>query len=149
MSEIQESDAKQTPWHLWVIGGIALLWNAMGAFDYVMTQTGNEAYMSGFTPEQLAFFYGFPPWVVAAWAIAVWGGVLGALLLLLRRRLAVSVFLISLVAMVITTFHNYFLSNGMEVSGDAFSLIFTAAIFLIALALFLYARAMHKRNVLG
>lgn len=149
MSEIQESDTRQTPWHLWVIGGIAVLWNAMGAFDYVMTQTGNEAYMSGFTPEQLAFFYAFPPWVVAAWAIAVWGGVLGALLLLLRRRLAVSVFLISLVAMVITTFHNYFLSNGMEVSGDAFSLIFTAAIFLIALALFLYARAMHKRNVLG
>lgn len=149
MSEIQESDVRQTPWHLWVIGGIALVWNAMGAFDYVMTQTGNEAYMSGFTPEQLAFFYGFPPWVVAAWAIAVWGGVLGALLLLLRRRLAVSVFLISLVAMMITTFHNYFLSNGMEVSGDAFSLIFTAAIFLIALALFLYARAMHKRNVLG
>ena len=148
MSEIQESDAKQTPWHLWVISGLAVLWNAMGAFDYVMTQTGNEAYMSGFTPEQLAFFYAFPPWVVAAWAIAVWGGVLGALLLLLRRRLAVSVFLISLVAMVITTFHNYFLSNGMEVSGDAFSLIFTAAIFLIALALFLYARAMHKRNVL-
>ena len=148
MSEIQESDAKQTPWHLWVISGLAVLWNAMGAFDYVMTQTGNEAYMSAFTPEQLAFFYDFPPWVVAAWAIAVWGGVLGALLLLLRRRLAVSVFLISLVAMVITTFHNYFLSNGMEVSGDAFSLIFTAAIFLIALALFLYARAMHKRNVL-
>ena len=149
MSEIQESDAKQTPWHLWVISGLAVLWNAMGAFDYVMTQTGNEAYMSGFTPEQLAFFYGFPPWVVAAWAIAVWGGVLGALLLLLRRRLAVWVFLISLVAMVITTFHNYFLSNGMEVVGDAFSLIFTATIFLIALALFLYARAMHKRNVLG
>lgn len=149
MSEIQESDAKQTPWHLWVISGLAVLWNAMGAFDYVMTQTGNEAYMSAFTPEQLAFFYGFPLWVVAAWAIAVWGGVLGALLLLLRRRLAVWVFLISLVAMVITTFHNYFLSNGMEVVGDAFSLIFTATIFLIALALFLYARAMHKRNVLG
>ncbi len=149
MSEMQEFDARRTPWHLWVIGGTALLWSAMGAFDYVMTQTGNEAYMSAFTPEQLAFFYGFPPWVVATWAIAVWGGVLGALLLLLRRRLAVWVFLISLVAMVITTFHNYFLSNGMEVIGDAFSLGFSAVIFLIALALFLYARAMHKQDILS
>jgi len=34
--------------------------------DYVMTQTKNEAYMSGFTPEQLAFFYSFPAWVVSA-----------------------------------------------------------------------------------
>lgn len=146
---MQEVDAKQTPWHLWVISGTALLWSAMGAFDYVMTQTRNEAYMSGFTPEQLEFFYGFPPWVVAAWAIGVWGGVLGALLLLIRRHLAVWVLLVSLIAMVITAFHNYVLSNGMEVIGDAFSLSFTAVIFLISLALFLYARAMHKRDILS
>jgi hypothetical protein len=145
---MRELDARQTPWHLWVIGGAGLLWSAMGAFDYVMTQTRNEAYMSNFTPEQLVFFYGFPAWVVAAWAVAVWGSVLGALLLLSRRRFAVWVFLISLIAMVITTFHNYVLSNGMEVVGDTFSLSFAAVIFLVALALFLYARAMHKRDVL-
>jgi hypothetical protein len=131
-----------------MIGVIGLLWSAMGAMDYVMTQTKSEAYMSGFTPEQLAFFYGIPAWVVAAWAIGVWGGVVGALLLLFRRQLAVWVFLTSLVAVVVTTFHNYLLSNGMDVFGDAFSLGFTAVIFLIALGLFLYARTMHKRGVL-
>ena len=120
----------------------------MGAFDYVMTQTRNEAYMSNFTPEQLSFFYGIPAWAVATWAIAVWGGVIGSLLLLIRRRHAVWVFLASLIAMAITSFQNYALSNGMEVMGDAFSLGFTAAIFLIALALFLYARAMHERKIL-
>jgi len=90
--------------------------------DYVMTQTKNEAYMSGFTPEQLAFFYSFP---VSAWAIGVWGGLLGAVLLLVRRRLAVWVYLASFMGMVVTTFHNYLLSNGMDVIGDAFSLGFT------------------------
>lgn len=149
MSDAQDTHSQRAPWHLWVIGSIALLWSAMGAMDYVMTQTKNEAYMSAFTPEQLSFFYGFPAWVVAAWAIAVWGGVLGALLLLLRKRLAVWVFLVSLIAMVVTTLHNYVLSNGMEVVGDAFSLGFTAVIFLIALALFLYARAMHMRHILA
>lgn len=148
MSEIRETDVVPTPKHLWVIGVIALLWNAMGALDYVMTQTRNEAYMSAFTPEQLSFFYGFPAWAVATWAIAVWGGVLGAFLLLFRRRYAVWVFLTSLIAMAITAFQNYAVSNGMEVIGDAFTLGFTAAIFLIALALFLYARAMHKRKIL-
>ena len=148
MSETLETDVEPTPWHLWLIGIVALLWSGMGALDYVMTQTRNEAYMSGFTPEQLSFFYGIPAWAVATWAIAVWGGVLGALLLLVRRRHAVWVFLASLIAMVITTFQNYVLSNGMEVIGDAFSLGFTAAIFLFALALFLYARAMRKRKIL-
>lgn len=135
-------------WHIWLIGGVALLWNAVGAMDYVMTQTRNVAYMDAFTPEQLAFFYGFPSWVIASWAIGVWGGVLGSLLLLLRRRAAVWAFFASLVGMVITAFQNYMLSNGMEVMGDAFSLAFTGAIFLIALALLLYARAMHKRGLL-
>jgi hypothetical protein len=148
MSEEHETRIVSTPRHLWVIGVVALLWNAMGAMDYVMTQTRNEAYLSSFTPEQLAFFHGFPTWVVAAWAIAVWGGVLGTILLLLRRRHAVWTFLASLIAMVLTAFHNYVLSNGMEVVGDAFSLGFTAAIFIIALALFLYARAMQKQNIL-
>ena len=139
----------RTPRHLWVIGVVSLMWNAMGAFDFVMTQTRNEAYMSSFTPEQLSFFYGFPAWVVAAWAVGVWGGVLGSLLLLFRRRMAVWIFLASLAAIVITTFQNLVLSNGMAVVGDAFSLGFTAVIFVVALALFLYARAMLKRNILA
>ena len=149
MSEMQQSNGVSTPVHFWVVGIVALLWSAMGAYDYVMTQTRNDAYMSAFTPEQLSFFYSFPAWVVAAWAIAVWGEVLGVLLLLLRRSLAVWVFLASLIGMVITTIHNYLLSNGMEVAGDAFSLVFTAVIFGIALALFLYARAMGKRGILS
>ena len=148
MSDKNEIVVEPTPRHLWVIGVVALLWSSMGAMDYVMTQTRNEAYMSAFTPEQLSFFYGIPAWAVATWAIAVWGGVLGALLLLIRRRHAVWVFLISLIAMVITTIENYVLGNGMEVMGDAFTLGFTAMIFLISLALFLYARAMHIRQVL-
>jgi len=148
MSEIPETQSQAAPWHLWVIGIVALLWSGIGAMDYVMTQTKNEAYMSLFTPEQLAFFYGIPAWAVATWAIAVWGGLLGAILLLLRRRHAVGVFLASLIAMVITAFQNYVLSNGMEIMGDGFSLGFTAAIFVVSLALLLYARTMHKRNIL-
>ena len=56
----------QIPWHLWVVGVVALLLSAMGALDYVMTQTKNDSYMSNFTPERLEFFYGFPAWVVVA-----------------------------------------------------------------------------------
>jgi hypothetical protein len=138
----------RAPWHLWVVGVAALLWNAVGALDYVMTQTRNAEYMAGFTPEQLAFFYGLPAWTVAAWAIGVWGGVLGSLLLLLRKSLAVWVFLASLVGVVLTTLQNYVLSNGLEVIGGPGSVAFTAVIFLIALALFLYARAMQSRAVI-
>ena len=148
MTESQAAGRPRAPWHLWVIGGLALLWSAVGALDYVMTQTRNEAYMSGFTPEQLAFFYGIPAWAVATWAIGVWGGVLGAVLLLIRKRLAMWVFLASFVAAVLTAFQNYVLSNGMEVIGGAGALVFSAVIVLFALGLFLYARTMCMRGVI-
>jgi len=149
MTEETTVAAARAPVHLWVIGVVSLLWNAMGAFDYLMTQTRNEAYMSAFTPEQLEYFYGFPAWVVAAWAFAVWGAVFGSVLLLLRRGLAAPVFLVSFVAMVITTIQNYVLSNGLEVLGDPFALVFSAVIFVVALLLVLYSRAMRRRGVLA
>ena len=149
MTESQTTASVRTPWQLWAIGVVSLLWNCIGAFDYVMTETRNPTYMSAFTPEQLAYFYSFPAWAIATWATAVWGGVLGSVLLLMRRRLAVWVFLISLVAMLLTTLYNYVLSNGLEIFPDAGSKVFTAVIFLVALGLFLYARAMSRRGVLA
>ena len=149
MSDAEETTKERTPWHLWLVGVVGLLWSAMGALDYVMTQTRNEAYLSEFTPEQLAFFLGLPAWIDAAWAIGVWGGVVGCLLLLLRRGVAVWVLLASFIAAVLTAIHNYLFANGMEVMGGAFALVFSAVILIVALALPLYARAMQKRGVLS
>lgn len=147
MSEDAGATTHRSPWHLWLVGILGLLWNSMGAFDYLMTQTQNESYMSQFNPEQLEFFYGFPTWVVAFWALAVWGGVVGAPLLLLRKRLAVPVLLVSFVAMIVTSIHNFLLSNGLEVIGGA-GLVFSVLIFVFALGLWLYARSMAQRGVL-
>jgi len=138
----------KTPWHVWVVGVVSLLWNSVGALDFVMTQTRNKAYMSAFTPEQLNFYYGFPIWVVAAWGIAVWGGVLGSLLLLFRRRQAFHLFLASSVCMVLTYFHNYILAHGLKLMGGAAALIFSNVIFIIGVLLLVYARAMRRRGVL-
>lgn len=139
--------SESAPKHLWIVGILAVLWNGFGAFDYLMTQTENEQYMGQFTEAQLEFFYGFPTWVVFFWALAVWGGVLGAILLLMRKRLAAPVFLVSLVSMVITSVHNFLLADGMAVMG-AGAAAFTAVIFAVAVGLWLYARSMAEKGVL-
>ena len=136
-----------TPIHLWIIGGVTLLWNAFGALDYLMTQTENASWMAKFTQEQLDYFYGFPMWVEVFWALAVWGGVLGSILLLLRKCLALPVLVVSLVSMVITAVYNFGLSNGMDIMGTG-GFMFTVAIFIVALGLVIYARALQKRDVL-
>ena len=143
-----DSLPEKSPTHLWLVGGLALLWNAFGALDFVMTQTRNETYMGQFSPEQLDYFYGFPAWVVATWALATWGGVLGCVLLLLRKRWAVPVFGASLVCMLLTTVHNYVLTNGLEVAGGVFPIVFSALIFVVAAMLLVYARRMRDQGVL-
>ncbi len=142
-----EARTVSTPRHLWIIGIVGLLWNIMGVVDYLMTQTRNEAYMAKFSAEELEYFYGIPAWAVSTWALAVWGSLLGTVLLLMRRKLAVPVFLVSLLCLVATTIQNYGLSEGMAIMG-ATGLIFTVVIFAIAVGLYLYAKKMAKRGVL-
>jgi hypothetical protein len=137
----------KVPRHLWIVGILTSLWNAVGAFDYAATQLRMESYMSQFSPEQLAYFYGFPSWAVAAWAIAVWSSLLGSLCLLLRKDWAVALFGVALAGMAVTAIYNFVLTDGMAMMG-AGGAIFTAVIWLIAISLFFYARAMAKRGVL-
>jgi len=138
----------KTPWHVWVVGAVSLLWNSGGAVDFVMTQTRNSAWMGRLTPAELEYFYGFPIWVVIAWGIATWGGALGSLLLLLRSRLAVHLFLASFICMVLTSIYNYALSNGLKIMGGAGQLIFSAIIIVVGALLLAYARSMCRRGVL-
>jgi len=139
----------KAPWRLWVIGGASLLWNAVGAVDFTMTELHNEGYLKGFTPEQREYFFSFPVWVVLAWGIATWGSVLGSVLVLLRNCAAVQAFAVSFAAMVLTMLHNYFLSDGLKMmGGGAGPAIFSTIIVVIGLLLLLYSRAMRKRGVL-
>jgi hypothetical protein len=142
-----EAPAGKAPMKFYVVAVVALVWNLVGAFDYVMTQTKNPAYMGQFSPEQLEYFYGFPAWFTAFWALAVWGGVLAAVLLLMRRKLAVTVFLISFLCMVVTSIYSYGLKGGAEIMGPT-GLFFSVVIFVVALGLFLYSRKMARKGIL-
>jgi hypothetical protein len=137
----------KAPVHLWIVGILAVLWNAIGCFDYYATQSKLEFYMSQFTPEQLEYFYGFPAWVDACWAIAVWGSLLGSILLLARKAWAVWLFGLAILGLAATTVYNFVLSDGMAVMGSGAAL-FSVVIWVIALFLFFYARAMVRKGVL-
>jgi hypothetical protein len=137
----------KVPVHLWIIGILSLLWNALGAFDYSATQLRLDFYMSQFTEEQLAYFYGFPAWVDACWAVAVWGSLLGSLALLLRKALAAWLFGVAILGLAGSSVYNFFLTDDAAVMGEG-ATIFTAVIWVIALALYFYAVTMARRRLL-
>ena len=139
----------RTPVHLWIVGIVSLLWNLVGAYDYVMTQTGNADYLSNFTEAQRAYFEAFPAWMEAAsWALGVWGALLGSLLLLIRSRFAVWSFGISLLGLLISTIYQFGLSDLPADLTTPMMIGMTIAIWAIAIALFVYAHRMQARGVL-
>ena len=97
----QASQAGKPPIWFWIVSALALIWNAMGVSQYLEQAYKTESFIASCTPEQLEIYANLPSWYTAAFALAVFGGAIGCLLLLLRKRLAYTVLLISLVAIII------------------------------------------------
>lgn len=92
-------DDRYTPQPLarwFTVAAIAsLLFMLIGCATYVMHVTADPASLP---LDQRAAYEAEPAWVTAAYAIAVWIGAIGALLLVLKRRMAETLLLISFIA---------------------------------------------------
>ena len=149
MREAQQTTTPGRPWHLWVIGIVGGLWSLMGVMSFILTQMNVEAVMSRFPPQQRAYFESFPLWAIAFWAIGVFAGVIGCLLLLLKNRLAFHVLLASVIGTMVSTLGGLFLLGGMKVMTETNALGITIFPVIFAAVLAYYARAMNRRGVLS
>ena len=144
------NDAKvDAPWHLWVVGIIAVLFNSVGAFDYVMSMTQGASYQAsvGMTPEQIAHYQNLPMWMKFVWPTGVWTAEAASVLILLRRSLAFPIFVVSLTAFLMSVLYNYALSDGGAIMGPPMAA--TSAVITGLLIFFIwYTRAMARRGVL-
>ena len=136
--------AAEVPWHLWLIGGLSLLFNAMGVISYTMTKLDMLA-EAGMTPDQIAFMNAYPAWASAFWALGVWGAFAGSVLLLMRSRYAVPALVVATIGLVGTTVYNYGL---IEVPAAMEAPALDIAIWAVTLSLLLYVRRMAAAGVL-
>ena len=140
------SDRHQVPWHLWAAGLVSLLWNAFGAYDYVMSKLSPQSYFHdmGLSDASVAYMMSFPAWLTAFWALGVWGSVAGSVLLLFRSRHAVAAFALSLLGLAVS--HGY---QALVMRPPESPPVALTAMIWGSLALLLwYAWAMARRGVL-
>lgn len=90
-------------WSFWLISAIALVWNVLGSVNFFMQM--NPDMLDAYRESERAIIQGRPAWATAAFAIAVIGGALGGLLLLLRKSAATYMFIASLAGVVVTMIH--------------------------------------------
>jgi hypothetical protein len=137
----------KTPWHVWVVGLVAILWNGYGCYVYYLTVTGDPAYLDTLTADQRAAYEAMPTLYYALFALAVWGSLTGSILLILRMKLSTPVFMISLASVALSYIYSFFIAD-VSVSMGTMEIMLTIAVIAIAVFLLIYSRSMAKAGVL-
>jgi hypothetical protein len=105
----------------WIIAVTLLAWNLIGLYFYYQQSILTPEVMAnaGLTPQQIAHITNTPVWGHSGYAIAVNAGVLGAILLLLRKAWAVPLFVLSIVGVLVQDLDAMVLRDGLEAWGSS------------------------------
>lgn len=129
----------------WVIAVIAVLWNIMGAFQYLSTTLWKEEMLATLTEEQQLVWNALPTWHVAIFAIAVWSGLIASLLLIARKKWSVPLFLLSLIAVIVQMAYWLFGTDAMEVFGPS-TPVMPAIVTVLGLFFYFYSKSAKAKG---
>jgi len=145
------SDASngKLPVSFWIIGGVFLLWNFLGLMIYYDQVTMSpEVLANNFSPAQQAFLTNIPLWATSAHAIAVTAGVIASILLLVRKSLALPVYVVSLIGVVVQDLHAFVVAGGLAVWGTG-SLVIPTIVAIVCVAEIWYSRSAKNKGWLS
>ena len=145
---MQQAASARIPAHLWIVGILTLLWNGFGCFDYFMTKSGNEAYLSQMPADAVAYANSLPGFATAFWALGVWGGLAGAILLLMRSRHAVLAFGVSLIGAIVGLGYQMFMTDMPASMKEGAMGLMPWVIIAVAIFQVWYARNAEKQGLL-
>ncbi|MDC0176996.1 hypothetical protein OAJ14_02430 [Polaribacter sp.] len=142
------TDTKKPGSTFWVIGIIGLIWNLMGIDGYINQSYQTERFKSMYTEEQLEIILNLPPWVTAAFAVAVFSSVFACFFLLLKKKIAKTFFLTGLLAVLVQTSYNLFINPGKNFYGSMdYSMLIMIPI--ISVFLFWYSKKCTEGGTLS
>ncbi len=103
----------------WIVAIIALVWNGFGVLNYIGQAYLTDETKAAMTEAQIELIENRPAWATAAFAIAVFAGALGALVMFFRKKLAYFLFVLSLLGVVVQMVSDVFMNGDMVDFGPA------------------------------
>ena len=143
-SQTQPDTANPPPWY-WVVGIATLLFELAGCFFYLVEVKMSAADMAALPIDQAAMLAARPGWYYAAFGIAVWVGLAGAVLLLLRRQWSAWALLISLVAAIVQ-FSSVLIVPKMREMTPSDALFVPITVIIVAYAVWQFAKLSRRRG---
>lgn len=135
----------RVPVWFWIVSGLALLWEAMGCYSYLMEVSMNASRLATLSEAERKLIETTPAWLYGVFAVAVWVGLLGAVSLLMRRAWARPLFIVSLVAVLIQFGWWFLVQKAGSVLGPS-AYEFPAVIVAVAVLLVWFSGMAAKRG---
>lgn len=132
----------------WIVGIVALLWNAMGCFNYVANVYDMDMATEGLSAEQIAFMEALPAWNTALFAIAVWAGLAASIAFLMKKKLAVNLFVLSFLAAAISQIYWLFGTDAPNVFSDHQPYLMPVLIVVLGIIFIWYSKKAKASGVL-
>ena len=132
----------------WIIGVIALLWNLLGVANYLGQAYKVDAIMGGLTEEQAGLINNLPAWMTALFALAVFFGLFGSIALLMRKKIAVSLFAISFLTATIQQLYWLFGTNMIEIFAESQPYLMPIIVIVFCVFLVWYSKEQRKKGVI-
>lgn len=114
MKSIQKTKA---PGWFTALSIIALLWNLMGVMAYLAQVYMTDEILAALTQEQQDVINNAPLWANAAFALAVWGGLLGAITMMMKRKVSIFLFQLSFAGIFLQNIHSFFMIDSVKIYG--------------------------------
>ncbi|MDQ7050121.1 MAG: hypothetical protein Q9M92_11550 [Enterobacterales bacterium] len=147
MNDVNINQQQAPKWFLPLVS-LALVWNLMGVMAFYMQVTMTDEMIAKLSEIEQAMYNELPIWYTIAFAIAVFGGALGSLMLLLKNKLACPIFLLSFLAVLVQMFYSFVVSDAWDVYGPG-GAIMPAMIVIIAIGLMLLSRKSRINGWIG
>ncbi|GHG01202.1 hypothetical protein [Thalassotalea marina] len=138
----------QAPRWFSVCAVLALVWNLLGLLAFISHLMLTPEIIAQFPPEQQPLYQNIPVWVTAAFALAVIGGCLGCVLLIMRNSLAKIVLILSLLGVIVQNIYSFFIIDTIAVAGPS-SAVMPILVIIIAMALILMANKGQQNHWLN
>ncbi|MGH1366895.1 MAG: hypothetical protein ACRBF0_25270 [Calditrichia bacterium] len=138
------SDGNKLPTWFWVVSGIALVWNLMGLGAFFAQVMASPEQIAAMPEAHQELHHSTPGWVNIVFAVAVFGGVIGSVGLLMKKAWASMAFLASLAGVLLQSTNTFFLSNAVDVLGN--QAIFGPLIVIIGAVALLWFSNMTKEK---
>lgn len=128
-----------TPAWFKFVAVLALLWNLLGCIAFFSDLRLSPEDLAKLPEAQQALYAARPGWAVAATAMAVFGGALGSMGLLLRKKWALPVFVLSLLGIIVQDMGLFVLADGLRLAGPV-AVVMQAVVLAVGIGLVLLSR---------